>query len=122
MSPELPFAYCGPIYRYPAKPATGEDDLTEKLALEVYKRLHSTIGPKAGVLNCRPHRFRDTFAVRLIMAGMSLTNVSKALNHSNSKITEEYYLCWFEARTKDFVSEFHGIISTLHPAVLEKAA
>jgi integrase len=123
MSEALPFAYCGPIYRYPAKPAKGEIDLTEKLALEVYKRLHTVIGPKAGVSNCRPHRFRDTFAIRLIVAGMDLLNVSKALNHSNSKITEEYYLIWFEGRTKKLVTELHGILTKLHqPAIVAKAA
>jgi len=123
MSTSLPFAYCGRIYRYPAKPAKGEPDLTEKLALEVYKHLQ-VIGPKAGVVgSCRPHRFRDTFACRLIVAGMDLLDIKEALNHQDSRVTEKYYLTWFEARTKMLVTKLHGILSKLHePAIVAKAA
>ena len=40
------------------------------LANEVYDRMQ-TIGERCGVEDCRPHRLRDTFAVRKLLGGYS---------------------------------------------------
>lgn len=56
------------------------------------------VGESAGVSDCRPHRFRDTFAVRKLLAGVSLEDVSKLLGHSSVRITELYYAKWVKAR------------------------
>ena len=44
------------------------------------------------------HRFRDTFAVRLLQAGVPLEEVSILLGHSSVKITEQSYAPWIASR------------------------
>lgn len=69
------------------------------LANQAYIRMQ-TIGDRCGVADCRPHRLRDTFAVRKLLAGVSIDDVSKLLGHSSVKITESYYAKWIPARKK----------------------
>ena len=57
------------------------------------------------VVNCHPHRFRDTFAVSLLLKGVSLDNVSKLLGHSSIKITERHYAPWVKARQEQLEAE-----------------
>jgi integrase len=45
----------------------------------------------AGVKNGHAHRFRDTFAVELLLAGVPLERVSMLLGHQSVKITERHY-------------------------------
>ncbi len=45
-----------------------------------------------------PHRFRHTFAVDLLVRGVAIDLVSKALGHSSIKITEKHYAPFVEAR------------------------
>jgi len=44
------------------------------------------------------HRFRDTFAVNLLQAGVPLEEVSILLGHSSVKITEQHYAPWVASR------------------------
>ncbi len=67
------------------------------LAKAVYERMQE-IGKRCGVEDCRPHRLRDTFAVRKLLAGMQLDDVSRLLCHSSVKVTETYYAKWITAR------------------------
>jgi len=48
--------------------------------------------------HAHPHRFRDTFAVRLLQAGVPLQEVSILLGHSSVKITEKHYAPWVQER------------------------
>jgi integrase len=41
-----------------------------------------------------PHMFRDTFAVELLKAGVSLESVSMLLGHASIKVTEKHYKPW----------------------------
>ena len=66
---------------------------------DVYERMQ-TIGERAGVPDCRPHRLRDTFAVRMLLRGVSLEHVSRLLGHSSVAITEKYYSPWIPARQR----------------------
>ena len=52
----------------------------------------------AKVSNGHAHRFRDTFAVELLLSGMPLEDVSILLGHSSVKITEKHYSPWVQAR------------------------
>lgn len=44
------------------------------------------------------HRFRDTFAVELLLAGVPLDRVSVLLGHSGIRITERHYSPWTRSR------------------------
>jgi len=48
--------------------------------------------------NGHAHRFRDTFAVELLLAGVPLERVSMLLGHQSVKITEKHYAPWVHAR------------------------
>jgi site-specific recombinase XerD len=41
---------------------------------------------------------RDTFAVEMLVAGVSLEEVAVLLGHSNTKVTEKRYSAWVRAR------------------------
>jgi integrase len=51
----------------------------------------------ANVADGHPHRFRDTFAVRLLRESVPLERVSKLLGHKSIKITEQHYWPWVQA-------------------------
>jgi integrase/recombinase XerD len=52
----------------------------------------------AGVPDGHAHRFRDTFAVELLLAGVPLERVSVLLGHQSVKVTEKHYTPWVLAR------------------------
>src|SRR5260370_37807255 len=84
LSPKLPFHF-------------GASKNPAYLANEVYERMQ-TLGARCGVSDCRPHRLRDTFAVRKLLAGFQLEDVSRLLGHSSVKVTETYYAKWVPIR------------------------
>lgn len=86
LSPALPFMY-------------GSFANDSYLANEVYYRMQ-TIGERCGVSDCRPHRLRDTFAVRKLLSGFQLEDVSRLLGHSSVKVTETYYAKWVASRKR----------------------
>jgi integrase len=79
----------------------GADSDPRRLAQAVYERMQeigTTTDPK--IDDCRPHRLRDTFAVRALLKGVSLEDVSRLLGHSSVKVTEAYYAKWVTARKR----------------------
>jgi len=44
------------------------------------------------------HRFRDTFAVEALLAGIPLERVSILLGHASVRVTEKHYSPWVAAR------------------------
>ena len=65
---------------------------------QVFAKLHQTTDAAgsvwfalADVKNAHPHRFRDTFAVELLLAGTPIHQVSVLLGHSNIKVTEKHH-------------------------------
>ncbi|HVA16925.1 MAG TPA: tyrosine-type recombinase/integrase [Candidatus Dormibacteraeota bacterium] len=52
----------------------------------------------AGATHGHAHRFRDTFAVELLLAGVPLERLSVLLGHSSIRVTERHYSPWVEAR------------------------
>jgi site-specific recombinase XerD len=59
----------------------------------------------AGVSHGHPHRFRHTFAARLLQAGASLENVSRLLGHQSTRITEKYYASWIKERQEQLEAD-----------------
>ncbi|MBZ5636328.1 MAG: tyrosine-type recombinase/integrase [Acidobacteriia bacterium] len=52
-----------------------------------------------------PHRFRDIFAVELLLAGVPLERVSILLGHSSIRITEKHYSPWIRARQEQLEAD-----------------
>jgi len=59
----------------------------------------------AGVANGHAHRFRDTFATELLLAGVPLERVSVMLGHSSVKVTEKHYSPWVLARQEQLEAD-----------------
>jgi integrase len=64
---------------------------------------------KAGITGGHPHRFRDTFAVSLLLKRVSIEIVSKLLGHSSIKVTERHYAPWVKARQELLEAEVRRI-------------
>lgn len=62
-----------------------------------YRRTLRRLCEQVNVPNGHPHRFRDTFAVRLLREGVPLERVSKLLGHKSIKITEQHYWPWVQS-------------------------
>ena len=56
------------------------------------------VAETAGIEGFHPHRLRDTFAVELLLAGLSMDDVSVLLGHRSVRTTERYYAPWNLAR------------------------
>jgi integrase len=52
----------------------------------------------AGVPKGHAHRFRDTFAVEMLLAGVPLERVSILLGHQSVRVTEKHYAPWVRER------------------------
>ncbi len=52
----------------------------------------------ANITHGHAHRFRDTLAVELLLAGVPIERVSVLLGHQNVRVTEKYYNPWVYAR------------------------
>jgi integrase/recombinase XerD len=59
----------------------------------------------AGTPDAHAHRFRDTFAVELLLAGVPLERVSILLGHQSVRITEKHYSPWVAARQEQLESD-----------------
>jgi integrase len=70
-----------------------------------YMRYLASLFRLDGVQRGHAHRFRDTFAVELLLAGVPLERVSVLLGHSSVKITEKHYAPWVLARREQLEAE-----------------
>jgi integrase/recombinase XerD len=75
-----------------------ERETTVKSWNRVFRKVFATADPP--VEGGHPHRFRDTFAVSLLLNGVELSHVSILLGHASIKITERHYAPWVKARQK----------------------
>ena len=75
---------------------TGEG--TKETAAGNWRRTLRQVFKLANIDNGHPHRFRDTFAVELLLAGVPLEQVSVLLAHSSIRVTEKHYSPWVRDR------------------------
>jgi len=73
-----------------------ERETTVKSWNRVFQKLFATADPP--VVGGHPHRFRDTFAISLLLKGVELSHVSILLGHSSVRVTERHYSPWVKAR------------------------
>jgi len=71
---------------------------TVKCVSVLWQKAIKTLCRKAGVPDGHAHRFRDTFAVSLLLAGVSLEDVAVLLGHATPAITAKHYSPWVQAR------------------------
>ena len=77
---------------------SGESEVTK--ATDNWRRRFAEAFKRVGIEGGHPHRFRDTFAVDLLVRGVPIDQVSALLGHSAVKITEQHYLAFVAARRK----------------------
>jgi len=79
-----------------------------KSAVADWHRLLAKVYAIAGVPGAHAHRFRDTFAVELLLSGVRLERVSVLLGHSSVKITERHYAPWARQRQEEMEDDVRG--------------
>jgi integrase/recombinase XerD len=70
-----------------------------------WQRTLKVVFKEAGIPDGHAHRFRDTFAVELLKAGVPMERVSMLLGHSSIKVTEKYYAPWVAARQEQLEAD-----------------
>jgi integrase/recombinase XerD len=82
---------------------TGEGD--KETAAGNSRRSLRTLFDLAVIKGAHPHRFRDTFAVELLMSGVPMERVSVLLRHSSIRVTEKHYSPWIRARQEQLEAD-----------------
>ncbi len=82
---------------------TGESKL--HTVVGVWQQSLQTLFSLAGVNNGHAHRFRDTFAVELLLAGVPLDRVSVLLGHQSIRVTERHYAPWTLSRQEQLIAD-----------------
>lgn len=71
---------------------------TKKSCVGDYQRAFKKLYELAKVENGHAHRWRDTFAVELLLSGMPLEQVAVLLGHQSVRVTEKHYSPFVKAR------------------------
>lgn len=80
-----------------------ERETTVKSWNRVFRKMFRSATPP--IEGGHPHRFRDTFAVSLLLKGVDLTHVSILLGHASIKVTERHYAPWVKARQEQLEAD-----------------
>jgi integrase len=70
-----------------------------------WQRALKGVFKEAKIPDGHAHRFRDTFAVELLTAGVPMERVSMLLGHSSIKVTERHYSPWVRARQEQLEAD-----------------
>ena len=76
-----------------------------KSAVGDWQRSLKRLFELAGVPDAHAHRFRDTFSVELLLAGVPIERVSILLGHQSVRITEKHYAPWVKARQEQLEAD-----------------
>ena len=76
-----------------------------KSAVGDWQRSLGRLFKLAKVPDGHAHRFRDTFAVELLKAGVPLDRVSVLLGHQSVRVTERHYSPWVSARQEQLEAD-----------------
>jgi integrase/recombinase XerD len=85
---------------------------TKKACVGDYQRAFKKLYELAKVQNGHAHRWRDTFAVELLLAGMPLEQVSILLGHQSIKVTEKHYSPFVKARQEQLEANVRKTFET----------
>lgn len=85
---------------------------TKKSCVGDYQRAFKKLYDLAGVSNGHAHRWRDTFAVELLLSHVPLTDVSVLLGHQSVQVTEKHYAPWVAARQEQLESAVRNTFET----------
>lgn len=96
---------------------TGESKL--RTAVSIWQRSLQSLFELAGVQGGHAHRFRDTFAVELLLAGVPLERVSVLLGHQSMRITERHYSPWVRSRQEQLEADLQRAWSEDPVALLQ---
>jgi integrase/recombinase XerD len=69
------------------------------------KNVFDLAGISKGLGNAVSHRFRDTFAVELLLAGVPIERVSVLLGHQSVRVTERHYNPWVRSRQEQLEAD-----------------
>jgi integrase/recombinase XerD len=69
------------------------------------KKAFDLAGVSKGEGNAISHRFRDTFAVELLLAGVPIERVSILLGHQSVRVTEKHYNPWVRSRQEQLEAD-----------------
>jgi integrase/recombinase XerD len=82
---------------------TGKSKL--RSAIGKWQRRLQNLFKLAEIRDGHAHRFRDTFAIELLLAGVPLERVSVLLGHQSVRVTERHYSPWVRARQEQLESD-----------------
>ena len=74
-------------------------------AVRVWDMRLKRIFDQAKLVRGHAHRFRDTFAVELLLAGVPMERVSMLLGHSSIRVTERHYSPWVRSRQEQLEAD-----------------
>ena len=87
-----------------------------KSAVGDWQRALKRLFNLAGIPNAFPHRFRHTFAKRLLMARVPPERVAVLMGHRNASITMRHYSTWVKDRQEQLEADVRRVWAEQYPS------
>lgn len=88
---------------------------------DLWRRQMGHVFRNAKIANGHPHRFRDTFAVELLLAGVPIEHVAVLLGHASVRITEKHYSPWVKTRQEKLEEEVQRSWDDARPKLVKNS-
>jgi integrase/recombinase XerD len=95
---------------------------TKKSCVGDYQRAFKKLYKLAGVQNGHAHRWRDTFSIELLLAGIPLEQVSLLLGHQSIAVTERHYSPFVKARQEQLEAAVRSTFDATKTATIQNSA